>query len=251
MKVLYKNKTINAKYGLIAVTTMMLMSCAATQTALEHGSLQVSTKQSETIFLDPVSNTQKTVYVSVKNTSDEEIDIAPQLKASLNAHGYKVVNHPNSAHYLLQTNVLKVGKMSVAASQSALGGGYGSAIAGAVAGTAAGSFTNSSTGMIAGGLAGGVIGLAADSLVKAVNYTMITDVLISERVGKGVKVKEQFKSNLVNGSASTTLQNYSKSSRYQKYRTRIVSNADKVNLKFPEARSALEQGLTKAISGIF
>lgn len=130
----------------------VLTGCAATQTALEHGSLQVSTKQSETIFLDPVLKDQKTVYVSVKNTSDEEINIAPQLKAVLMNHDYKVVNNPSSAHYILQANVLKVGKMSVAASQSALGGGYGSVIAGAVAGTAAGSLTHTGTGMIAGGL---------------------------------------------------------------------------------------------------
>ncbi|HGK6639197.1 TPA: complement resistance protein TraT [Legionella pneumophila] len=237
--------------SLLVGAVVVLTGCAATQTALEHGSLQVSTKQSETIFLDPVSSAQKTVYVSVKNTSDEEIDIAPQLKTALSFHGYKVINNPNSAHYLLQANVLKVGKMSVAASQSALGGGYGSAIAGAVAGTAAGSLTASSTGMIAGGLAGGVIGLAADSLVKDVNYTMITDVQISERVGKGVKVNEQFQSNLKNGSSTVTSQTSSRDSQYQRYRTRVVSNADKVNLKFQDARAPLEQGLVKVISGIF
>ncbi|HAT7809678.1 TPA: complement resistance protein TraT [Legionella pneumophila] len=236
---------------LLVGTIAVLTGCAATQTAIEHGSLQVSTKESETIFLDPVSNTQKTVYVSVKNTSDEDVDIAPQLKTALSSHGYKVINNPNSAHYLLQANVLKIGKMSIAASQSALGGGYGSAIAGAVAGTAAGSFTQSSTGMIAGDLAGGVIGLAADSLVKDVNYTMITDVQISERVGKGVKVNEQFQSHLKNGSATVTSQTSSRDSQYQRYRTRVVSNADKVNLKFQDARPALEQGLVKVISGIF
>lgn len=237
--------------SLLVGAVVVLTGCAATQTALEHGSLQVSTKQSETIFLDPVLSAQKTVYVSVKNTSDEDIDISPQLKTALSSHGYKVINNPNSAHYLLQANVLKVGKMSVSASQSALGGGYGSAIAGAVAGTAAGSFTQSSTGMIAGGLAGGVIGLAADSLVKDVNYTMITDVQISERVGKGVKVNEQFQSNLKNGSSTVTSQTSSRDSQYQRYRTRVVSNADKVNLKFSDARVSLEQGLVKVISGIF
>lgn len=237
--------------ALLASAVVVLTGCAATQTALEHGSLQVSTKQSETIFLDPVSSAQKTVYVSVKNTSDEEIDISPQFKTALSSHGYKVINNPNSAHYLLQANVLKVGKMSVAASQSALGGGYGSAIAGAVAGTAAGSLTASSTGMIAGGLAGGVIGLAADSLVKDVNYSMITDVQISERVGKGVKVNEQFQSHLKNGSSTVTSQTSSRDSQYQRYRTRVVSNADKVNLKFSDARVSLEQGLVKVISGIF
>jgi hypothetical protein len=232
-------------------TVALLTSCAATQTVLEHRTLDVSTKQSETVFLDPVSQAQKTVYISVKNTSNEEVRIQPQLKTTLKNQGYRVVDDPNSAHYLLQANILKVGKMSVAASQSALGGGYGSAVAGAVVGAAAGSFTNSTAGLITGGLAGGVVGLAADSLVKDVNYTMITDVQVSERVGKGVKVNEQVQSHLKNGSASMTTQSLSKESQYQRYRTRIVSNADKVNLKFADARGALEQDLVKAISGIF
>ncbi|HHT0604943.1 TPA: complement resistance protein TraT [Legionella anisa] len=236
---------------LLISTVVVLTGCAATQTALEHRSLQVSTKQSETVFLDPVPKAQKTVYVAVKNTSDEELDIAPQLKTALSSHGYKIVNNPNSAHYLLQANVLKVGKMSVAASQSALGGGYGSAIAGAVAGTAAGSLTNSGTGMIAGGLAGGAIGLVSDSLIKAVNYTMITDIQISERVGTGIKVNERFQSRLKNGNSTVTSQTLSRDSQFQRYRTRVVSNADKVNLKFAEARASLEQGLVKVISGIF
>jgi hypothetical protein len=217
---------------------------------LEHRILEVSTKQSETVFLEPVSKAQKTIYVSIKNTSDESIDITPQLKTALTNQGYRVVNQPNLAHYLLQANILKVGKMSTAASESALGGGYGSAIAGAIAGTASGSFTHSSSGLIAGGLAGGVIGLAADSLVKAVNYTMITDVQISERIGKGA-VHEQFNASLQNGSASSTTQTSSKYSDYQRYRTRVVSNADKVNLSFAQARPALEQGLVKILAGIF
>jgi hypothetical protein len=93
--------------------------------------------------------------------------------------------------------------------------------------------------------------MAADSLVKAVNYTMITDVQISERAGKGVQVKEQFNASLNNGTASNTQQVSSKTSNYQRYRTRVVSNADKVNLQFKDARPALEQGLVKSLSGIF
>ena len=246
------NKSLkNVTQSSLIVAMGILTGCAATQTALEHRTLEVRTKQSETIFLDPVSNHQKTVYVSVKNTSDEELNIMPQLKTTLSNQGYQVVHNPNTAHYLLQANILKVGKMSVAASQSALGGGYGSAIAGAVAGTAMGSMPQSGTGMIAGGLAGGVIGLAADALVKDVNYTMITDIQISERAGKGVHVKEQVQSHLNNGSSTVSSQTSSRASPYQRYRTRVVSNANKVNLTFQDARTPLEQGLVKVISGIF
>ena len=37
----------------------------------------------------------------------------------------------------------------------------------------------------------------------------------------------------------------------KKYQTRIVSEANKVNLKFEEAINPLTQGLAKSISGIF
>ncbi|WP_131784021.1 complement resistance protein TraT [Legionella gresilensis] len=238
------------KKAVVVSTFLALTSCAATQTALEHRALNVSTKQSETIFLEPVNNAQKTVFLSLKNTSEENVMIDKPLKEALLSRGYKVVNNPLQAHYLLQANILKIGKMSKAASQSMLGGGYGSALAGAATGAAIGSFGNGNT-LLGGGLAGGVIGLAADSLVKDVNYTMITDIQISERVGRGIKVNEQFQSELKNGNSTITSQTSSRDSQYQRYRTRVVSNADKVNLKFQDARPLLEQGLVKVISGIF
>lgn len=229
---------------------VVLTSCAATQTVLEHGSLETNTKLSQTVFLDPVAPTQKTIYIAIKNTSEETLSIDKSLAQALTEHGYRVVSNPSKAHYMLQANVLKVGKMSVSASQSALGGGFGSALAGAGTGAALGALSGQSNSILVGGLAGGVVGLAADSLVKAVNYTMITDVQISEKVGQG-KVQEHFNASLQNGTSSGTYQTLSKRSDYQRYRTRVVSNADKVNLTFAQARPALEQGLVKTLSGIF
>ena len=240
-----------------AITTLtltgsfaLLASCAATSTVIEHRNLETDTKLSQTIFLDPVSQNQKTIYITVKNTSQESLTIDKSLKQALEEHGYKVANNPAKAHYMLQANILKVGKMSVSASKSALGGGFGSAFAGAATGTALRALSGHSNTMIAGGLAGGIVGLAADSLVKAVNYTMITDVQISERVGKGA-VHEHFSSALENGSASGTYQTSSKQSDFQSYQTRIVSNVDKVNLSFVQARPVLEQDLVKTLAGIF
>ncbi|MBA2710135.1 MAG: complement resistance protein TraT [Tatlockia sp.] len=234
-----------------AGAVVLLASCAATQTAIEHRTLESDTRLSQTIFLDPVSSNQKTIYLSVKNTSQEQFSIDKGLKSALEQRGYQVVNNPARAHYLLQANILKVGKMSKSASQSALGGGYGSALAGAGTGAAFGALSGNGTTALAGGIAGGLIGLAADSLVKAVNYTMITDLQLSERVGAGVRVHEQFSAALANGNSSASYQTSTKESHYQRYRTRIVSNADRVNLSFAQARPALEQGLIKTLSGIF
>ena len=247
MKVSKKRISYAVTMGAVAVLT----GCAATQTAIEHGHLETTTKLSETVFLNPVSDSQKTVFVSVKNTSDQKINFTSALKSSFKAHGYQVVSSPNHAHYLLQANILKVGKMSVSASQSALGGGFGSALAGGVAGTALGAMTHNTNGMIAGGIAGGLVGLAADSLVKDVNYSMITDVQISEKVAGGVKVHEEHRASLRQGSSSSLNQVSTTDSQYQRYRLRVVSNADKVNLAFKDAVPALKAGLVKALVGIF
>lgn len=248
-----KVKTIRtaAKLSALGSSIALLCACAATQTMIEHGGLDTKTSLSKTIFLDPVPNSEKSIYLSVKNTSDQEIHINQKLANAFKAKGYTVSHDPSHAHYMLQANILKVGKMSRAASESALGGGYGSAIAGAAAGTALGAFAGNSSAMLAGGVAGGIAGLAADALVKDVNYTMVTDVQISERVGKDVKVSEEHRANLSQGIGSHTHQVSTRVSQYERYQTRVVSNAEKVNLSFKDARPALKAGLVRALSEIF
>lgn len=246
-KGLYKTLKFYMTFGAV----VLLSGCAATQTALEHRSLETKTSLSKTIFLDPVAEGQKTIFVVVKNTSDQTMNVSTALKNALHDQGYRIVQNPSQAHYLLQANILKVGKMSLAASQAALGGGYGSALAGTVAGAGLGSLSGTSNGVLAGGIAGGLVGLAADSLVKDVNYTMITDVQISERTSSGVKVREQHNASLSNGSSTHLQQSLTRDSQYMRYRTRVVSNAERVNLSFDTARPALEKGLVTTISGIF
>lgn len=242
--------TTKIKVTSISVAFGMLCSCAATQTAIEHGKLNVSSRMSESIFVEPVSKPQKTVFVSVKNTSDQTININKALAHALELRGYKVVHNPKSAHFMLQANILKIGKMSRKASEAAMGSGFGSTLAGIGTGVAVGSLANSSDAMIAGGLIGGGLSIAADALIKDVNYAIITDVQLSERAGRGMKVEEQFNSHLQNGQSSNTVQRSNQVSSFRHYRTRIVSNADKVNLQFAEARPVLEQSLVKVMSGI-
>jgi len=239
------------RYTSTVIAVSALMSCAATQTALEHRNLDSHSNLSETIFLDPVSSSEKTVHVAIRNTSGKDLDISHQLRMALMSHGYRVVSNPGSAHYLLQANIVNLDKMSVMASQRALGGGYGSAISGGVAGAGLAALTGNTNAIIGGGVGGGLVGLAADALVKDVNYTMVTDVQISERLGHGMTMDEEFKALLKNGSASSSQQVHSKKSDYQRYRTRVDSNAGRVNLSYNNARPVLEDGLVKTLSGLF
>jgi len=239
------------KATLVGTSIALITACAATQTVMEHRSLDAKTEVSKNIFLPPVSDKEKTIYLSVKNLSDQDMDIAQKLAVAFKEKGYVVSKDPNHAHYLLQANIRKVGKMSVAASQSALGGTYGSAIAGGATGVAIGALTKNSNAMIAGGIGGGLVGMAADAMIKDVNYSMITDVQIGEKTKNGARVSEERRTPLSQGSNSSINQISSKKSEREYYQTRIVSHADKVNLAFKDARPALEAGLVKALTGIF
>ena len=218
-----KQITTTLKYTTLAASIVLLTSCAATEVALSHKNLDTQTKLSKTIFLDPVADSQKTVFLVVKNTSDQDINITSALKSSFQMQGYRVMNAPASAHYMLQVNVLSASKMSKSASEKALGGGFGSAVAGGLTGATVGSFSGNSNVALAGGLVGGVAGLVADSLVKNVNYTLITDIKITEH----------------------------KKGHDAHFKTRIVSEANQVNLSFDKAKPMLEKGLVRTLVGIF
>lgn len=228
-----------------------LTSCAATTAVIEHRNLETTTRLSQTIFLDPVSSSQKTIFIDVKNTSEQQLNLKTPLAQAFKAKGYQVLRNPSQAHYWLQANIKTIGKMSESASQNALLGGYGSVLATAGVGVAIGSLSDSRNTMIASGLAGGVIGLAADALIKNVNYTMITDVQISEHVGRGNHIQESYQASLSQGTSSVTTQTLNKQTSFQKYRTRVVSNANQVNLSFDKAKASLTNGLVKTLSGIF
>ncbi|MCE5388016.1 MAG: complement resistance protein TraT [Acidithiobacillus sp.] len=234
-------------YGLLAGSAVALSGCAATQVALEHKDLDVQTKMSNTIFLNPVPPSEQTVYVQFKNTSDKTLNVAAleqEIDANLTNQGYRIVPY-NQAHYMLQINVLSVGKMAEAAAKQSLSNGFGGAAFGAAAGGVIG---QSWTGAGAGALVGGAIGLVADSLVKNTTYAMITDVQVAERSKQAVQ--QQTNANLQQGTSTTTTQQISGEGHWIYYRTRIVSTANQVNLSFDKALPVLQGQLVHSLSGI-
>src|SRR3990172_1467068 len=167
---------------LIVLSVSTMFGCAATQVAIEKRNLDVQTKMSDLIFLDPVGTDKKTVFIDIKNTSDKEVNILQDLTAAIAGKGYRVVQDPNQAHYLLQGNILSVGKVDPSALQSVMAGGYGGAMFGGVVGAGIGAATGQSWGsMAAGGIIGGIAETVTGALVKDVYYAMITDVQISAR----------------------------------------------------------------------
>ncbi len=56
--------------------------------------------------------------------------------------------------------------------------------------------------------------------------------------------------NLNQGTSGSTQQVSNEVTQRKKYQTRIVSTANKLNLKFEDAVPQLEEGLTRSIAGI-
>ncbi len=56
---------------MVALAAILLSGCAATHVAISKRDLDVQTKMSDTVFLDPVGADRKTVFVQIRNTSDK------------------------------------------------------------------------------------------------------------------------------------------------------------------------------------
>ena len=112
-----------------------------------------------------------------------------------------------------------------------MGSGYNGTMLGGLAGLSAMMATGNVQTGISTGFGVGAADWLANEMVKDVTYSVITDVRVSVRV-KG-KVTQQTSANLSQGKETTT------------------DVADKVNLKFKEAKPVLVKQVADQIAGIF
>jgi hypothetical protein len=229
------------KFTTTIFTVLTLASCASAQLMLKKSDLDVQTKMSASIFLEPVSPDKRIAFVNVRNTTDKTLEIESKIKCTLRNKGYVLVEDPAKANFMLQVNVLKLGKSDLTESQSALGAGF----EGAVAGSMMSGSRNSA-------VAGGLLGFLGSSLVEDVFFSMITDIQVRERPLEGESIVQKQNTRISQGTGTQLRQNISGGKvNWKTYRSRIVSTANKVNLKFEEAQSELESGLIRSISGVF
>ncbi len=222
-------------------STLALSGCGAMSTAIKKRNLEVKTQMSETIWLEPAS--ERTVFLQIKNTSDKDMSgLQGKIADAVKAKGYQVVTSPDNAWYWIQANVLKADKMDLRESQGWLNRGYEGAAVGAALGAGITGYNSSSAGATLG------VGLAADAMVEDINYTMITDVQIAERTKSSVRTDNV--AALRQGTSGAKIQTSTETGNQHKYQTRVVSNANKVNLKFEEAKPVLEDQLAKSIANI-
>lgn len=226
--------------------------CAATMTALEKKDLSVQTRMSDTIFLEPVPQDRKSVYLDIKNTSDQEIDLSA-LRSQIESRGYRIESNPDRALMWYQINVLYAGQCDEPALKRWIGAGYGGPLIGTGVGALAGYGFGRSPGRVVGGALGGMLigGIAeavAGTLVKDVTYTVITDFQLSIRSDKKVVQREQ--TSVKQGSGTILQQDIDTESNRKIYRARVASVANKVNLTFEEAKSPLTEKLVRSLAGV-
>jgi len=261
---------------LLIIIIFVLQGCAAAKIAIEHKDLAISTRMSDSIFLELTDAVENTVYVDIKNTSDKELQVNEKIKAAIQSRGYKVVDDFKKAFFHLRGNILFVGKADPSAADSALANGFG----GGLAGVAIGNEIGGTGAMIGLGLAGAALEMITNALTKNVTFIIVTDLQISERstdiITQSIESKftqgetnrlllpetqrsptafgmnEQitnYKEHLDKG--TIIKQNSTVKTNRRKYRTRVVSKANQVNLEFHEAQEILEYNLAKSIAGIF
>ena len=236
---------------------VLLGGCAATLVAIEKRNLDVQTRLSATIFLDPVPVDEQTVFLQIRNTSDKpELDLAPEVAAAMQAKGYRVVTDPRLAKFYLQANVLAVGRSDPSALRQVMGGGFGAGVTGGAAGivaasAAGGAFGPTGRAMATGAAAGGFGEVVIGSLVKDVYYAIVTDVQIKERLPAGRVASQDTALQNRQGSTGGETLSYSDRVEMKTYQTRVVSTANKVNLEFEQAAPALRAGLVRALTGLF
>ena len=237
-------RTAPIRAALIAVSMVTLSACGALKTSVEKSDLDVQTRASESIFLEPVAPDKRVIFVSVRNTSDKDLDIKQRIVTRLEQSGYRITDNPDEAQFMLQANVLKVGETNEKQRDSYVEAGF----TGAALGNAVSSSSDSTKGIILGAIAGVVI----DALVADVLFTMVTDLQVRERP-RGNEVVTQEQSGQTSQGSSTTVNESTNPtpSDWKTYRTRIVSTANQVNLQFEEALPALENGLVRSIAGFF
>ena len=225
-------KILKTVFILTIILTIVLSSTI--HTIISKRNLDVQTKMSDTIWLEPAAANQKTVFVKVSNTSGKNLNIEQKIISVLSAKGYRIVNDPAEAKYWLQANILKVDKVNL---NNGIGGVLGAQRSG-------GAYT-----ALGWGLAGAAIGTIADALVSDTAYAMVTDILISEKTGKNVQ--SSTRNSVKQGNSGTMTSSTSSSSNMEKYSTKVLSTANQVNLNFDSAIPILEDELGKVISGIF
>ncbi len=247
--------------GFVA-SLILFTGCATSQ-------LQTSARMTQTIFINPVAQNERTIFLSMKNSSGADINLKNIVSQSLQDKGYILVNNPHMATYILMTNVLYCDKKQ---ENNTVGGAVLGGTAGLIANSGSNGRSTLAAGVI-GAVVGGLIGNATEDTI----YQMQVDVLIRQRVNGGVtstttnvngqanvtnRQKAGFENNFAGEVRSSDESGYLNSnmatadsqtyeSNFVQHKTKIFAEATKMGLTLSEATPILEKKISAQIVGLF
>lgn len=241
--------------ALSAVVVITLGGCAATQTMLAKKDLDVQSRTSTAVFVDPVSKERRTIYLDVKS-GVMEFDrrrfkqFVVEQFTTANDKGYKIIDDPEEAQFTMIVYVLNLEKASPTAAQQALNQGYqgGAVMAGAAVGGVA---TRTWAGATMGGVLGGAAELISGAAVKDVTYMLVSDIQIQEKAAKGVLVRRDTRTDSKVSDSGSSRQTSSEVTNRKEYRTRIVTTANQANLELAAAEELMFKKTAYSMAGFF
>lgn len=261
-----------------------LTACTAVHTSVAKRDLDVQTRMSETIYLDPVDPEQRTIFLDIRQTAPEyQLPLEKDVRQLLLSRDYRIVDSPMEAQYWLQVNVRSVQKEHpekvLASEQSGMSREEIYALLNPgllppaparpparqrprhsanvlITDTAAANQTLDSRQV---GRVLAVLAVFAGAeyvgrqLVQDRYYTMLTDVQVAERVPEGSadRVLETGMHQLHQGDSGTLEQLWERATDRRRYQVRVVSFANRANLSWSDAEQPLHEGLLRSLTGIF
>jgi hypothetical protein len=255
---------------LLCLVMLGLTGCAGHATLTRETQVKIS----NTIFLRPSKD--KTIYLQMRNTSDNPKAILSDLPNKLMTKGYTVVDDPEKAHFIVQANTVFAAKAKPGSTlDSLIAEGFGAGIGGAL-GTAAVLSGGNSLGWIPGGaVIGAVGGFLASKVTEDTEYAIIGDVQIIEKTkdhveqvitsqrtpGEGLPTPSTGILGLLGGgtaslSAPTAGQRTESVQEVHRgheriHTTRLASMAQQMWMSTDEATTDLVQRLTDGVAGLF
>lgn len=258
------------KFSLILLAVVIFSGCAAATRMIDYGTMKTDVAMSESIFLSP-TEAPKTIFIQVRNTSSNQNITGvfeSMILSGIQGKGYRIVQKPSEATYILQTNIRYQGewKQGMSFQNTLTGAGLG-----ALTGLGLGAIHSPHSAVIGGGV-GGVIGMglgfAADVATRVRTEIIVIDFQITERLSQeeditGQKVRETeivSERKILGGmgtkpdipTSKTTHREVSSSKEGVKiYNAAVAAKAAQVNLNVNEAAQRLIEAVGRQIAGIF
>lgn len=242
---------------LVAAMLTALGGCAAVNTAIAKRKLDIQTKISTAVFVDPVKRAKRTVYVDIRSGVMEfdRNGLSRAVKEAFvgNTNGYTITDDPDEAQYQMNIFVIALERASPTAAEVALNQGYrGDVGSGAAAGMVVGAQRGgTATSAVTGGLLGAIGTTAANAFIQDTTFMLVADVQVKEKAAPGVIVRKDTKVSAKVSDAGTSTQTVSEATNKKEYRTRIVTTANQANLDLVDAQEQMFKKTAYAMASFF